>query len=74
MRCVIKLNGIDKTTALDSCLMSCESQQVGNDTYLWYYTKGYANEDIKALSKKLEQKISFDRFTWRDAKFFSFLK
>ena len=71
MKVTLKLEDISKEIALDKCLMSCESKQIGNDTYLWYYAKKYAMEDLKSLTDVVKDVKYVIYPTWDIDGFFS---
>ena len=71
MKTVVEIKDIDKQTVLDSCLLSCEAKQCGQDVLLWYYTKCNWKEDLIRLKKALGRKIRFGFFSWYDKRFFN---
>jgi len=65
MKVIIEIKDADKLSVLDSCLMSDECKQIGNDVVLWYYQKSYWLDDLKTLKKAVKQKIDWKQYRWK---------
>lgn len=51
MKVMLKADTTDKMKVLDNALMSVECKVKGENTYLWYYEKEYAEEDKESLEQ-----------------------
>lgn len=46
MKVMIKIDNVSKDIVLQNLFMGVEYKQRGNDTFVWYYSKAIAKEDL----------------------------
>lgn len=57
-KCMLKVKCNDKHKVLDIALRSCANKMKDGNTYLWYYSMKYANDDKSdLLSQGIESEI-----------------